>query len=151
MLHILWTTYWACNNVIISMLSSPSSSVSCFGRGEYAHKNHEKNSRFAVARAGSGQFWKMGYHFEAHVNPDSKENIGSLNGPLSTWLIGPSWGTYDLTNKDIHTKLFGGKVLTDEKLLDMCLNCIQPIIGNVFSPASLYLFHCSIRNRLLGR
>ena len=32
----------------------------------------------------------------------------------------------------------------------MCLNCIQPIVGNVISP-SLYLFRRSIQNRLLGR
>jgi len=33
------------------------------------------------------------------------DDIWSLNGPLSTSLIGPPQGTYDLTNKEIGVKL----------------------------------------------
>jgi hypothetical protein len=67
------------------MLFSPYSSVSCVAPCEFPQKNHEKISRIDVARPIPGQWWKMGYHFEAHVNPDSKHVllflIGTFYGP----------------------------------------------------------------------
>ena len=61
-------------------------------------------------------------------------------------------GAYKTDEIETYISRFGGKVLTDGKSHDflMCQNCIQLIVGNVLSP-SLYLFHRSIRNRLLVR